>query len=502
MNSATDGFAILDSQLNYVEVNNTLLARSGLKREEYIGRNIVDLFPDAKDSGRTQEYLNVIKTGKPYSTEIFETKFAEIYVALKAFRVRDGLGIITTDITNVKKFEAKLEGLHRHASALAEVNEYNEIYDVTLEAMKEILGFEFSSVLLVDNDILNIIRSSGESELQKTISLEGKGLTARAARTQSTVRVKNTGNDPDYLRGTISAQSELDVPVIVEDRCIAVLNTESLKQDAFTKQDQKLLEILAEHVASAFSRIKYFNELERLKDERIQGVIDGASKVSAMIRHDLRSPLRNIKNACYLTETDPSLLDEMRELVNRNIDYAYNILGELSLLSEIDELNINYEDMNSVIKNSIKALIIPKGIEIKLVEKDNIKTYMDKTKIQRVLYNIINNALEAMPEKGQLTIKILEQNRKCVIKISDTGRGISNEIYSSIFQPFYSTKENGMGLGLTYCKRVIESHEGTIDFRSKIGEGTTFIIEIPLKTMSEGSLSSNISIQTDIHLSN
>ena len=502
MNSATDGFAILDSQLNFVEVNNTLLTRSGLQREDYMRKNIVDLFPDAQSSGRTQEYRNVIKTGIPYSTEIYETKFAERYVDLKAFKVRDGLGLITTDVTHVKKFEAKLEGLHRHASALAGVNEYNEIYDVTLEAMKEILGFEFSSVLLVDSDILNIIRSSGDTELGKTINLEGEGLTARAARTQSTILVKNTGEDPDYLRGTIPAQSELDVPVIVDNRCVAVLNTESLKQDAFAEQDKKLLEILANHVASAYSRIKYLKELEKMKDERIQGVIDGASKVSAMIRHDLRSPLRNIKNACYLTETDPSLIDEMRELVNRNIDYAYNILGELSLLSEIDELKIKHENINSVINNSLKSLVIPKGIEVQLVEKDKIKTSIDKTKIQRVLYNLLNNALEAMPEEGGLTINIFEQDRKCVIKISDTGKGISKEIYSSIFQPFYSTKENGMGLGLTYCKRVIESHEGTIDFISKIGEGTTFVIEIPIKTRLEASMSSQIATQPDIHLPN
>ena len=121
----------------------------------------------------------------------------------------------------------------------------------------------------------------------------------------------------------------------------------------------------------------------------------------------------------------------------------------------------------------------------------------DFGQLQEVFLNIILNAVQAMPNGGELTIKtyaeeiskfgrrktdMFKQGSEVVdIEFRDTGEGIPEEKLKKIFDPFFSTKEGGTGLGLSICHGIIEAHQGTIDAQSKVGEGTTFIIQLPLQ---------------------
>lgn len=113
-------------------------------------------------------------------------------------------------------------------------------------------------------------------------------------------------------------------------------------------------------------------------------------------------------------------------------------------------------------------------------EQDFPKLTVDPSLLRRAFTNIIANALQAMPEGGQLKIKAWKSKESAAISFQDTGKGIPEDIRAKIFNPLFTTREKGVGLGLAVAKLLIESHHGDIKVSSKVGEGTTFTVEIPL----------------------
>ncbi|MCK4702177.1 ATP-binding protein, partial [Candidatus Bathyarchaeota archaeon] len=109
-----------------------------------------------------------------------------------------------------------------------------------------------------------------------------------------------------------------------------------------------------------------------------------------------------------------------------------------------------------------------------------VKARVDRTKLTRVIDNLINNAVEAMPQGGKLTLETRVEGDEYVIMVGDDGEGVSEDDLSMIFRPFFSTKETGMGLGLTYCKEVVEAHGGSIGVASEKAVGTVVTIRLPL----------------------
>jgi signal transduction histidine kinase len=99
--------------------------------------------------------------------------------------------------------------------------------------------------------------------------------------------------------------------------------------------------------------------------------------------------------------------------------------------------------------------------------------------MRRVLDNLVKNAVEAMPDGGKLFIAVRRDADNLVIDVGDTGAGIPEESKERIFSPLYTSKPGGMGLGLTYSKRAVEAHGGSIEFKSDVGLGTTFTIKLP-----------------------
>jgi signal transduction histidine kinase len=106
---------------------------------------------------------------------------------------------------------------------------------------------------------------------------------------------------------------------------------------------------------------------------------------------------------------------------------------------------------------------------------------MDAEKMKRVFVNVIRNGIEAMPKGGELTIRSMESDGNLQITISDTGAGTTDEAADRIWEPFFTTKAKGIGLGLSVCKRIVESHKGYISFKAEVGKGTTFILTFPIQ---------------------
>jgi two-component system sensor histidine kinase HydH len=134
--------------------------------------------------------------------------------------------------------------------------------------------------------------------------------------------------------------------------------------------------------------------------------------------------------------------------------------------------------INEAIASAVEKITIPDTVKINL-PTNFVYMICDFTKLEMVFTNLIMNAIQAMNNSGKVDIKMVERDNDIIIEISDTGHGIPQNIVTKIFEPLFTTKQTGTGLGLASCKKIIEQHNGTIDVTSTVGQGTTFTIKLP-----------------------
>ncbi len=226
--------------------------------------------------------------------------------------------------------------------------------------------------------------------------------------------------------------------------------------------------------------------LELLVKERTEELFESErmatiGKVTAMVAHDLRGPLNTIKNATYVIEKHPEKSVEMTRLINASIDKSISLLEETRNKTKDIPIRKIDADLTVTLRKSIEENVIPSNIHVNFDSDESIKIKVDELKIRRVFDNIIINAVQAMPSGGTLTLSAKNMEDNAIIKIKDTGLGIPDEISDKIFKTFFTTKEKGTGLGLSYCKRTVEEHGGELTYESKKGQGTVFIIKLPIK---------------------
>ncbi len=138
-------------------------------------------------------------------------------------------------------------------------------------------------------------------------------------------------------------------------------------------------------------------------------------------------------------------------------------------------------DLQGLIDDTRSSISIPTSVEVLTsFEPGFPKLTVDPNLLRRAFTNIIANALQAMPDGGQLRIKAWKNKELATISFQDTGKGIPEDIKAKIFNPLFTTRDKGVGLGLAVAKQLVESHHGDIKVSSKVGEGTTFTVEIPL----------------------
>ncbi len=227
-------------------------------------------------------------------------------------------------------------------------------------------------------------------------------------------------------------------------------------------------------------------ELDRTKDELFsKEKLAVIGKLAGSVGHELRNPLGVISNSVYylnmrLKDVDQKIIKHLN-IIQKEVIRANRIITDLLFFAIVKEPNIEKGNINLLIKNSIANTLINGNIEVLLNLGENLPLIsLDPLKIQQAFQNIIINAIQAMQEEGVLEIKTLIKNNIIEIKIKDTGAGIPKENLKRIFEPLFSTKVKGMGLGLPIAKYIIEQHNGTIQVKSRFNRGSIFTIKLPI----------------------
>ncbi len=210
-------------------------------------------------------------------------------------------------------------------------------------------------------------------------------------------------------------------------------------------------------------------------------------KLASSVAHELRNPLGVMKNATYylnmldLGADNPEFKENM-DIINQEIGHSDRIITDLLEFSRAKEPVFRPENINLIIKETLDRVRRSPNIEFVLELKDDLPPVeVDALQMHQVFYNITKNALEAMDKGGKLRIKTGLDGAFVEVLFSDTGPGISKENMAKIFEPLFSTKTKGTGLGLCVCSSIVESHNGKIEVDSKVGQGTTFKVKLPIK---------------------
>lgn len=470
---------------------------------EIVGENVIDLVAP-EERARIGPMITARLRGEQlpsrYELKLRKKDGTVIDVETQVSRIEfDGKPAslaFTHEITERIHYQKQLEALYEHTLLLSEAKSLEEVIDATLEAIEHVIGLEYLSFGIVEDDKLRFIPAKGDMTIFE-LPLNGRGITVRAARTGESQLVNDTRKDCDYVpigpEGTYYSLSELIVPVKIEGRTIAVINVESERSNAFTEEDRKLLEILASHVSSALGQLEHVATLERMVDEKTRELITAeqmaaAGKVAAMVGHDLRGPLQAIKNAVYLLKRKPEEAGEALKMIDDAVDRSVRMLNEVGQKTRESPSRIEPLDLSVIVRSAVDDASVPESVEVELKTEGSLSEVpVDALKMRRCLHNLITNAVDAMLKGGKITISAARGADGVTIRVSDTGVGVAPEALSNIFKPFYTTKPKGWGLGLSYCKRAVEDHGGSITIESEVGKGTTFTIFIPIRAATASS---------------
>lgn len=237
------------------------------------------------------------------------------------------------------------------------------------------------------------------------------------------------------------------------------------------------------------------------KISRLQEHIRRADKLSAVgqlasgVAHEIRNPLAIIKTVSQtLLQDDDGIKDEENrqalEIIQEEVNRANKVIKELLDFAKFKNIERTKIDINEVIRNVVlltNKYAQKKGTSISIqIAEQNLYIYGDSEKLKQAFVNIIFNAVDAVEEAGNIYIQVLRKKSIINISFEDNGVGISTEQKEKIFNPFYTTKDNGVGLGLAITYRIIDEHEGNIDIQSILEKGTKVIVSLPLVEMEDG----------------
>ena len=230
-------------------------------------------------------------------------------------------------------------------------------------------------------------------------------------------------------------------------------------------------------------------EIERLHRTQMSRAEHLATlgELATGLAHEIRNPLAGIAGVVEIIGRDLPSTSPARAVVKEvrtEIAQINHILTDLLQTARPHPPEIRRSDLNTTVEHAVmlaRQQALSKPIEIVLKKNSSLpETEHDSDQIHQMLLNLLLNAIQAIEGQGRITVEIEERNQSAAIIVSDTGRGILPEHLPNIFRPFYTTKGNGTGLGLSLVRRIVEEHHGSIDVTSIVGKGSKFVVLLPL----------------------
>jgi signal transduction histidine kinase len=406
-------------------------------------------------------------------------------------------------------YHRELETILRFGALVNSSLNIETVLDHAMKWAEEFMEAEASSVYELDDEtgelFIRIARGEKKEPIRGIRLKVGEGVAGRVVGSGKPIMIQDVNRDKNFSdkfdkRTGFRTRSMICVPLILRGRPMGALQVINKKTDApFTQTDLELLTGMAQQIAVALENAKLYqrlqakfklteNELKKTQEKLIR-----SERLSAMgnlvqgIAHEIRNPIMTIggfarrikgtaKKLPRVSNYADIILEEsgrLESLVRQIRDFAETLKAELR--------PTRIEAVIEEVYKKIEPQALDQQVTLELhMDEDLPRIRMDYVQLARALLNISRNALEAMTDGGILEIRVATEDQNLTIDITDTGRGIGQEDLDSVYDPFFTSKTRGAGLGLTMAHQIVMNHQGDIRIRSTEGEGTSVTIRIPI----------------------
>lgn len=524
--SSNTPIIVMDStSFKYIDINAAAVKIYGFpSREASLGKTPIDVsapiqydgMPSSQkavsyieqaleEGSATFEWLHQRPNGELWDAEVYLLSFQSDGQTLLQFSI--------IDITEQKKAEKALKESQQLFRALTQVSpvgifrtKANGYTTYVNPKWMELSGLSFEDAM--GDGWLKAVHPEDKEEIQKSWELHS------GKKEKSTAEYRFIKPDGSIVWVLGNAE-----PEIVDNKIIGYIGTitDITEKKIIEKELEKHrdhLEILVkertEELATSNEELTSTNEELHNQREELEVVLINlqntqkqlvqSEKMASLgvlasgVAHEINNPLNFIKGGIFGLEQyfDENLKDHKEEVspliegINVGIERAANIVTSLNHYSRRNDSKLIECDIHAIIDNCLAILHNQTSNRIEIEKNYTTKLHLlncNEGKLHQTILNILSNAVQAIYDKGIINIKTSIYKQKIIIQISDTGCGISDENMSKIFDPFFTTKEagEGTGLGLSISQNILEEHNGTIEFKSSLGHGTTVKITLPLK---------------------
>jgi signal transduction histidine kinase/CheY-like chemotaxis protein len=407
----------------------------------------------------------------------------------------------------------------------------SDLLDFFVGVVADELEVDRISLMLLDEKTREMwivaARGLDEKVKEKVRMAVGTGIAGWVAREGKPVLVKDVVSDPRVktsLHSTnatsfISAPIVLSIPILLQERVLGVINVTNRRSGkSFDEEDMAFLYSLAGQAAVAIERTIQYEKLQESHEslKAAQKNLVEAERVNALglmaagVAHDFNNLLTGMLGRVELlqkkVDTQGADLPFIRSQLESLHKLALQGAGTVRRIQEYSRIRKDSPseavDLNSVVDNAVELTAAKwkdecetRGVRVDVrFERGRIPSIQgNAADLTQVVCNLIFNAVEAMPKGGELTLKTFQAGNIIGLEVSDTGDGMSTEVKEKLFQPFFTTKDNGYGLGTSIIYGIVARHGGNIHVSSEEGMGTTFLFRLPVDNGPMGDqLSENV----------
>jgi PAS domain S-box-containing protein len=484
--TALDGFWINDSKGRLIAVNDAYCEMIGYTREELLSMSIRDIEASEKPEETAEHVKEIMKEG----SDRFETRqrrkdgtVIDVEVSTTYYPAGKGqLVAFLRDVTDRKRMEDALAYERDLLYALMDNIPDSIYYKDTAsrftrinKALADLLGIKNTEEALGKTDFDFFT----EEHARDAYSDEQKIMETR----RPLINKIEKSERPD---GYFLWSSTTKVPI--KDKKDQITGIVGISRDITERKNmeaqlKEYSEQLEKKVEERTSQLEDAQE-QLLKAARMATI----GEVTAMVGHDLRNPLQVVVNTLYIAKkrtaslppAEKESLTELHKTIAEQLTYMNKIVSDLQDYARPIVPQLVSTSLPQLITSTLSTLTVPDNVKVSiLIPEDFPEMMFDPDLMRRVFTNLITNALQAMPEGGQLTINTCFDNEAMFISVEDTGVGIPKENLDKMFKPLFTTKSKGQGFGLPVCKRIVEAHGGSIMLESQVGKGSTFTVKMP-----------------------
>lgn len=375
----------------------------------------------------------------------------------------------------------------------------------TVQTVGRALGVEKASLFLADDikESFSLKASVGlRTDQFQGFVLVGDDPLVRWLMKKSEAMVKEelemTGTQPEekqLAERMAQLEAEVTLPLMSKEKLIGILNLGHKEgREMYSHEDLELLSTLANQAAIAIENARLYENLKQS-----QSVIRRADRLSSLgmltagLAHEIRNPLVAIRTFTQLLPEryqEPEFRNSFQAVALKEVDRICGLINDLLNFARPSAPNVSAEDINGIIESTVRILETEaKEKEVQIYRRLAAglpKIFIDKEQIKQVSMNLILNALQSIEGRGvvEVSTRLFTKNHSeqyIQIEIRDSGAGIPQGDLENIFNPFFTTKKDGSGLGLSISHQIVQEHGGYIVVESQVGKGTTFFINLPVR---------------------